>query len=388
MEHPSPEFELLVCCLGKRHLDERKAQGRALIHENLDWDLLTQTAIRHRILPLIYRELNQNFPDIVPADQLTKLRDLYEANTVRNTYLTAELCRILDDFDRHGIDSVPYKGPALASLVYNDISLEQFVDLDILVRKQDFAHASDRLIAQGYDPNFKISEADEQAFLRLSYVQLFRRARDRGLVELHWQIAPRFFVQPLLDDAFWKRLRKVNLTGKSVWAPSSEDLLVMLCIHGSKDLWERLKWISGLAEFLATNPDIAWTAVIERAESLGVKRMVLLSLHLANDLLSAPLPETIARQVDADKTIPKLTARVQNLLAGESAGLRKRMAFHLGARERLRDRVRYCFLFATTTTPLDWAILPVPRQLSFVHYFLRPIRLFRKYLLKPDNHAF
>ena len=153
-------------------------------------------------------------------------------------------------------------------------------------------------------------------------------------------------------------------------------------------MWERLKWISGLAEFIATNPDINWTAVIKRAESLGVKRMVLLSLHLANDLLSAPLPDAIVKQVDADKTIPKLTARVQQLLSGEPAGLRKRMAFHLAARERLRDRVRYCFLFATTTTPLDWAILPVPRQLSFVHYFLRPIRLFRKYLLKPDNHAF
>ena len=196
-----------------------------MIQANVDWELLISTAVRHRILPLVYRELNQNFAEFVPAGQLTKLRDLYEANTVRNTYLTAELCRILDDFDQHGIDAVPYKGPALAALVYKDVSLEQFVDLDILVRKQDFARASDRLIAQGYDPNFKISESDEQAFLRLSYVQLFRRAKDRGLVELHWQIAPRFFVQPLLDDDFWKHLRRVNLMGKSVWAPSPEDLV-------------------------------------------------------------------------------------------------------------------------------------------------------------------
>ena len=48
-------------------------------------------------------------------------------------------------------------------------------------------------------------------------------------------------------------------------------------------------------------------------------------------------------------------------------------------RERLADRLRHCFWLGITPTPEDWLRQPFPAHLHWLHYFLRPWRLLRKY---------
>jgi hypothetical protein len=63
---------------------------------------------------------------------------------------------------------------------------------------------------------------------------------------------------------------------------------------------------------------------------------------------------------------------------GGPAGFRNAL-FHLRARERLADGLRYALSLALTPTVADWTTVRMPRGLSFVHYLWRPVRLVGKY---------
>jgi hypothetical protein len=264
------------------------------------------------------------------------------------------------------------------------------VDLDVLVRRRDVSRASALLANDGYEAHFKLNAAEERAFMRLSYVQLFTRDAGQRAVELHWAIAPRFFSFPLQTERLWERAGTITLAAQNVLAPAREDLLLLLCVHGSKDLWERLEWVAGVAEIIRNGVEINWQRLVEESEALGAARMLLLGLSLAHTLLDAPLPAAILRRIAEDGKIETLNAQVREGMYAEQAvpGVKRTVSFHLKTRERVRDRVRYCALLALTTTPVDWASVRLPRSLAFVYYVLRPFRLMRKYVLNPSRQLF
>ena len=60
--------------------------------------------------------------------------------------MTVELNKILKLLKANNIDTIPYKGPVLASLAYGDIALRQFQDLDISINQSDIFKTKDILI--------------------------------------------------------------------------------------------------------------------------------------------------------------------------------------------------------------------------------------------------
>ncbi|MCA1555469.1 MAG: hypothetical protein LC747_02145, partial [Acidobacteria bacterium] len=61
---------------------------------------------------------------------------------------------------------------------------------------------------------------------------------------------------------------------------------------------------------------------------------------------------------------------------GPGEGMSGYFSFQLGARERLRDKLRY-FRYTLSPTDEDVAQISLPRQLTFAYYLLRPLRLLR-----------
>ena len=171
----------------------------------------------------------------MPSEHWEKLRDYFQKNSAFSLLLTGELLRLIKSLRESGIEAVPYKGPAIAAKLYGNQALRQYCDLDILIRERDVWRASELLAARGYEPHFDIPEKKRAAFVRLSYVQLFRRDAGRMLIELHWAIAPRFFGVQFDVEAMWRRLHTTTLLGQTIAFPCKEDLLVMLCVHGAKD---------------------------------------------------------------------------------------------------------------------------------------------------------
>jgi hypothetical protein len=331
-------------------------------------------------MPLLYENLKAYAADLVPQDALNKLKVLHEMTLARSILLTDELLGILNLFESEGLPAMPYKGPSIAKSIYGRLGLRQFIDLDILVRKQDVWHCQELLISLGYQPHFNITRRQLPAFLKLGYVQMFTRDNGMSVVELHWGIASRFFTFNLDTDRFWSRLVHMDLMGKQVLTPTPTDLLLILCVHGAKDMWERLEWICGIAELVRKNEELDWEAVTRAAQETGAERMLYLGCYLARELFEAKLPDSIARRIDGDRIIPKLAAQVREIIVnGTSPGVRKRILFHLRTKDRDLDRIRYCARLLFTSTPVDWQILPLPASLSFLYPLLRPFRLAKKY---------
>jgi len=101
----------------------------------------------------LYRSLSRNAPELVSKANLERLRGDFRSNVQRNLLLTAELLRLLDLFAVHGIAAAPFKGPVLAASAYEDLSLRQFSDLDVLVNRRDILKAEGLLASQGYEPD-------------------------------------------------------------------------------------------------------------------------------------------------------------------------------------------------------------------------------------------
>jgi Uncharacterised nucleotidyltransferase len=377
------EAELLICC-ARTCLDTDTAERiRALIQHDLDWAYLLRTALAHGMLPLLYWHLNATCPEALPGLILEQLRDHFHGNTGRNRYMAGELLDILHLFEAHGIFAIPYKGPALTASVYGNLGLREFVDLDLLVHKQDVRRAKDLLASKGYQPQFHLTEAQEAGLLRSQCEYLLWRDEDGVIAEIQWGIVPRYFAFPLDYERLWERLEPVSLGGKSILTLAPEDLLLILCVHGTKHLWEQLKWICDIAGLIHLHNKMDWEQVMAQAGTLGSRRMLFLGLFLASDLLGASLPKGVLKRVKADAAVKALAAQVHERLFREANGLPglcEASLFHLRARERLRDRIHYGVRLAMTTTPGDWALLPpLPASLFPLYSLWRPVRLAGKY---------
>ncbi len=375
-----PEAKLLLCCAQISEEPERAARIRSLLREEIDWPHLLRMALPHGMMPLLYWHLNAACPDAVPEATMDRLRERFHSNTRRNLFLTGELLRLVNLFEAQGIPAIPYKGPVLATSVYGNVALRHFYDVDILVHRWDVPRARELLISAGYRPENQLTQEQEVALLQYGFEQPFVRDDGASVLELHWEIIQRTMSFPLDAEHLWERLQPVSLGGKEVLSLSPEDLLLILCVHGSKHIWERLAWIRDVAGLVQVYRGIDWDRVVQQAETLGGSRMLFIGLLLARDLLGAALPQGVLRRIEDDPVARSLAEEVRERLFWEPGKPPENIDesmfvfFRLKMRERLRDRARYLIRMALTPSVTDWEYVPLPASLSPLYYLIRPVR--------------
>jgi hypothetical protein len=282
---------------------------------------------------------------------------------------------VLKSFEREGIEAIPYKGPVLAQRAFGDVALREFDDLDILVHSYDLARAQQVLSAAGYQPyhHDKLSSFFEENSCHYQYVH-----PEHGFqIELHWAVASSYFPLAFKKQRIWQDLQRIPFGGLSVLAHKTEDLLLVLCIHGGKHHWKRLSWVIDVAELIRRNPGLDWELLMSESARLHCRRLVMLGMSLAKEILGAPVPAQVIAQIARDPEVLRLATEVwEGLIQPEEiswAGL-KNVSYVCRVRERLRDRVVY--LVRRTITPTeferDWQKLPKP-----LHFLYFPLRIAR-----------
>jgi hypothetical protein len=375
------EHELLLLCARTSVGVEAAGCIKALARGGLDWDYLLGLARRHTVLPLLHRQLGAHAGDAVPRDVRRRLGEKFRDNAARNLLLAGELVRITKFLEAEGVHALAYKGPALAASAYGDLSLRRFLDLDIIVRLRDVPRAKGLLRSLGFSVPGGLSRSQENALLRSQHNLALARGGGKMTVELHWDVAPRRFAAVPLGEEVWARAVAVGLCGGEVKTLSPEDLLVALCVHGTKHFWERLAWVCDVAELLNSNPNLDWPLTLGLARDARVERMLLLALGLASELLGAPLPGGLPRLARADADAARLSrevaARMFDGTEFEPLSIARGVSFNLRARRRLVEKARY-IRFILTPTDGDLSALRLPAGLTFAYHLLRPFRLLRK----------
>ncbi len=382
------ERDVLLCCAVTHPGPERLRRVEELLGAPLDWNIIFEHGTWHGTLPLLYWNLQGLPAGLAPTEVLSRLREHFHETASRNLFMTAELVQLLRLFRERGIAAVPLKGPALAQSLYGNLALREFSDLDILVRRRDVGRVKDLLVSLGYQPQVHLGGAGQSAFIESNYELYFARDGSSDL-EIHWGFQEeKFLCSNLSPDSWWDRLEPMSLGGEEVFGPPRQDLPVFLCAHGAKHVWNRLKWITDIAELLRVSPALDWRQLMENVQVSGAERLLLLGIYLARHMLGSEVPAEVAARLKAEPALDALAGHVIESLWTGHLGILKNGLFHLNLRKRWRDKAWYCVQNAIVPTAGEWELVRLPESLSFLYYPIRPVRLLATHGWAPIKRFF
>ena len=381
MRSESAQFRLLRLCSRTSLSPEIREQVRGLLACPIDWEGVWVEGEWHGVLPLVRRSIERVGPGLVPALFLESLRERLELVARWNLSRTAELIEVCRSLEARGVEALPFKGAVLAHSVYPSPVLREFSDLDILVRPEDLPTAQEALRSRGYLPHLELTGGQDRAFRWGRYAYPFLRPVDRMACDLHWRFAPSRLASGIRVTELWSLTEPVSIGGAELRQFSPEATLLVLCVHGAKHgpvPWSKLKWLCDVAELLESRPDFDPRSALDLATRHGCRRVVLLGLTLARDLLDARLPPLLERALESEASIADLAAPVE-------AGLREhpaprwdgsvKLRWELQVRERPRDKLQILVRSALVPKRRDRDLKPLPGWLAFLYFPMRLGRL-------------
>ena len=347
---PSLEFELLLQCarFGLDTLDPDRVEY--LCRCNPDWDRIFQLSLQHRILPLVHRSLAGIRSNVIPEDIRSRFRRHDMANGARNLRLNEELFHILAALGTKGIKAVPFKGPVLAETAYNDVTLRQFDDIEILIRRSDLARTIRLLGRRGYSLLKPPVRGDRAPVSGRQYAFTLCHQQREVILDLHWNFSSKTLPRGFDLETFLMRTQPVNLGQMKVDRFCPEDLLILLTLHGAKHLWSRLVWICDVARLMRRFDGTVLPRALALARGLGCERTLELAWMLACDLCAVEQTVLDRERESAAKETVQLADSVKKRLFSGSNGrnswreVRDRNLFHYRLRERRGDRLHYLLI--------------------------------------------
>jgi hypothetical protein len=369
----SPEFDLLRVCCSDLLTGLHTNRVSEALSRPLDWDRVLQLAEHHGVVPHVFVRLSAA-QDSVPAHALDRLRQRYQANARQTLWLTRELFRILEQLQARGIPALPYKGPVLAELLYGNVAQRQFGDLDIFIRPADVPCAKAAALELAYEHDLTLTPRQEKAYLHSGYEYTFDSPHGRNLLEIQWQVLPRFYAVNFDMDGLFQRSQTLAMSGRELQTLGMEDLALVLCAHAAKHAWIQLSWLCDLAQLARSQP-VRWEVVQKQAADLGIERIVNASLQLTRRLFGTDIPAPMQAQVEESES---LAHQIMPILSGgteinpESIPYFKLM---MDSRERRWDRLRFLWRLAVTPGVGEWSAIRLPAPLFPLYRGVRAVRL-------------
>lgn len=370
------EWSLLraACCSDTG--TEARDRIRRLLSDSIRWKLLFDLAERHGTQPLLCQALS-SFEEVIPREQMQFLKQRAQINLHKALFLSRELIGIYDCLAAIGVEVVPYKGLALAEGIYGDIALRQSGDIDLLIRPQDLPRIRKAVKDLGYTPHSPLTEVEESSYLKSGYECAFDAAAGRNLLEVQWAIQPRFYAVDFDVEGLFQRAVTVSVAGHAMKTPCAEDLFLILALHAAKHVWGRLIWLCDLDRIMKL-PGLNWDGIAAQATSMGIVRILRVTMLLATDVLGTAIPQTAESSLPKDLGARALAKEIGSHVAAEQVFDVESVDYFrlmLRLRERRLDRVRFISRLALTPGPNEWAAVRLPKPLFPLYRVVRLSRL-------------
>lgn len=391
MIHPSnnflPELQFLLACLHQYFNDyeqlivmpakasiQAKVLENSLVasfrwHDTFQWSRFTQLVYRHKVTPLVYKVLKQHADTIIAQTILSELKSHCITNTYNALNLTAELIRVTKFLSDEGISSVVLKGQPLAKKLYGDPALRESCDIDILIPLEQLNKAHRLFMQHGYECDmFPASPKQHDFYLKHRKDFTYYNLSLNITIELHWRWFnnPKFFELSISD--IWDTCATATLGDTDLKTLSSENEFLYLLAHASGHSWKYLLWLCDIRQMLHYHPDFNWSNLINRANTLGVKRSLIEGVSLSHQLFNTPLPTFIAASAREDKRISFLIKTSLAMLnrVNDPVFPRKQI---LSLRDfNLNQCWQYRLIFLKELfgmVPADWQLLKLDDKLFF-----------------------
>ena len=372
------EIKIALFCLKLNPAEKNLNQVIHLCKEDINWLLFKEFVVQNRIYVIVYNTLKL-IPENIPENVLSDLKELTIFTEKQSFFHSVLLQKLIITFLKKQISVLPFKGPALAQQVYNDVLIRPFSDLDILVKKRNALLAYRLLKNQGFIPQFELKDSQFEKYICDEDHFTFFEAKNKIYIELHWDIAGLYLSKTLTLHILAPFLETGLLNNFPISCLSPEALLVYLCVHGSKHGWEYLEQLFCVATLITSTEKFDWKKAHEISQNWRCQKMMLLGVYLAEKVFKSQIPDWIKSKIDKDNVIGTSAERViQNLFFSDKSknNITNRFSFfHISIRDSFSDKLRYCMRLLFRPTDKEWLYFPVPAALSFIHYGLRPLRL-------------
>ena len=298
-----PEDQLILLCIKIAPTPVELEQINALIPQVQDWVYLVTTIIDRGIGPLLFKKLpllaNSS---LIPENVSTNLRQAYYKTFSRSTLLYEHFRKIVLEFTSQDIPVIGLKGIYLSELLYQDIGLRQFSDIDLLVKAEDGEKCLGILEGMGYiqHETHKISEFVESQFDLVHYPALVLNGVS---VEIHIRLHQNTESYSILIPELWNNSVPVTVNGVQISTLAINDLLVYLCLHLDKH------FRSGHIQFTCFNDitnllekyseTIDWNHFIKTCKLYKCEEIVFKYFVLVNTYMNAFLPTQIIKKYNS-----------------------------------------------------------------------------------------
>ncbi len=350
--------------------------GAAPTDSVTDWDGFIALVEAHRIGPLSHAVL-VGTGAAVPEKAAQALESVRERHTVLNVSRAVELLQVLSAFQAKKIEAMPFKGVALSAQIYGDYTLRAAGDLDLLIRWEDLATATDIILARGYRLTTPL-RPDGHPVAEDYFEYHFERPTDGMVLELRWKLdfVHTRYRHSIGLDWIGDHWRSIGIAGGRVCPPDAETMLLLLCIHGSKHRWERLNWVCDVAQLLRVSPVIDWNRVEAEAKEAGLRKAVALGMMLAEGICGVSSQVKKVQRLDSFPSVRGIAKKLErDFFDQPRKGLKGILPFHA----RLMDRPDLLqFVFSKEMlrpTDRDEEFFPLPPSLRWMHVLIRPFRL-------------
>jgi hypothetical protein len=379
MSHFTPEAQLLILLARTSVSSALQIEIQDRVRESVNWSLVWKLAREHGVAPLVYRTLMVYCPSALPKETRESFRRHIQANAIFSMLVAEELVTLMDALAAKGIRVIPFKGPTLGVMAYGDLTLRECMDLDLIVEQSSIPEARHVLWSHGYQlASHDTDGCDAQDEPFHSFVKkngMFR-------VDLQWTMARPLFSFRLDREHFWKHLRPVRLPRKAIMALAPEELLIVLCVHGSKHAWEDLKWVCDVAELILRRRNLDWSRVLHLSREWGYERMVLMGFAMARSIFDVALPRQVCQMVDSDADISDLVKRMpRRLLKVTAQGIDERdaEALYFTLKDSWIERWKYGVALcradvSAVTTRMSW--FHSQKRLRLLHRIVQPLHGF------------
>ena len=380
----SVEFKLL-CLVARPEPD--LGEARKILSAGVDFGELFRLGEYHGVRPQLVERLYRMSWEVVPEATRNTFENFRRVHGARALLVTRELCRLSEVFAKAGLRFATFKGPTLAALLHGDVSRREYVDVDIIVPKQQIDDAERLLGGLGYRAADG-TQAHRQAFLAHLRQYAFVHPDSDLAVDLHWSFTGTHVPFPLTPAAVWQDLDTVLIGNRAVPTPSIENLALLLAGHGTKEAWRCLGWTCDLATLIDRYPDLDWLGIHERARAHRCGDTILLGCAMAQELAGTPVPRPLLGLLEKSDRVRSLVARLAgDLREGlpDPAEQENFSDFHLC--ERRIDKIEGALRLALTRTSGDYDAMKLPQILWPVYYATRPFRLAAKALTALGRRA-
>ena len=311
----TPGEELLYLCSGWKaeRIDTKKIQYLARTLE--DWDRFLQKARYHRLLPRLYFLLERGHASaFLPPETWKKIQAVYYKAQAEVLAHEGVFRILLPLFNRAGIDVMLIKGAALLQTVYREKPVRFLLDIDLLVRRENFLRAQALLEEQRYQKMetrsfFPSVWHDKELGDKMEKVAAtYVHPDTKTTIDLHREAFGELDFFRFKPDWLWREAQPAFIDGQKVFLPHPTNLFLHVLFHlvrsaGSEENF--FGWYLDLDECLRYFSDeIDGSFCREIILSNPQTKQVLSILIFLKTVLCSPLPGELESLIQGGNTNP------------------------------------------------------------------------------------